>query len=218
MTRQEEIKALLNEHFPQLALGELGDEIAEVGRLMSFPAGAVIMDYGDYIQYVPLVIKGSVKVIREGMDGSELLLYFLNAGDTCSMSFSCCMVQKESIIRTVVEDDATFIAIPIKYVDSWVSQYPLWKNFVMSSYDNRMFEMVMTIDSIAFKKMDERLMEYLQKKAEANGNDVIQTTHQEIAYDLNASREAISRLLKKLENMGQIKLGRNQIWVKEKIN
>ena len=185
---------------------------------MSFPAGAVIMDYGDYIQYVPLVIKGSVKVIREGMDGSELLLYFLNAGDTCSMSFSCCMVQKESIIRTVVEDDATFIAIPIKYVDSWVSQYPLWKNFVMSSYDNRMFEMVMTIDSIAFKKMDERLMEYLQKKAEANGNDVIQTTHQEIAYDLNASREAISRLLKKLENMGQIKLGRNQIWVKEKIN
>ena len=127
------------------------------------------------------------------------------------MSFTCCMMDKRSEIRTVAEEDTTLIGIPTRYMDEWMGRYPSWKNFVMTSYDKRMLELVRTIDSIAFKKMDERLMDYLEKKAEANNSRTLHATHQEIAYDLNASREAISRLLKKLENDGELELGRNRI-------
>lgn len=181
---------------------------------MRFQAGELIMNFGSYIKLVPLVVSGSIKVMREGEDGNELLLYFLQAGDTCSMSFSCCMLNKTSEIKTIAEDETLVLSIPVQYVDNWMSQYTSWKNFVMMSYDHRMLEMVKTIDSIAFKRMDERLWEYLQQKSQALNNDVIETTHQQIAYDLNASREAVSRLLKQLEKLGKIKLGRNLIQVK----
>ncbi|MEM7299121.1 MAG: Crp/Fnr family transcriptional regulator, partial [Bacteroidota bacterium] len=159
----------------------------------------------------PLVIKGSIKVMREGEDGAELLLYFLHTGDTCSVSFTCCMMDKQSSIKTIAEDDTTIIAIPIKQIDKWMNQYTSWRNFVMMSYDNRIMELVKTVDSIAFNKLDQRLFSYLQKKAKAHQSSVIHVTHQEISYDLNASREAISRLLKQLEKMGKVRLGRNMI-------
>jgi CRP/FNR family transcriptional regulator len=210
-SEKQEIIQLVQRYFPQIVEPELQEEIATVGSLQSHEGGKILMDYGSYVQHVPLVIEGSIKVVREGEDGNELLLYFLGGGDTCSMSFSCCMTQKQSIIRTVTEEPTTFIAIPIKYVDEWMHKYQSWKNFVMTSYDNRIYELVQTIDSIAFKKMDDRLMEYLQKKAEIKGSSLIHSTHQDIAYDLNASREGISRLLKQLEKRGQVKLGRNKI-------
>ena len=120
-------------------------------------------------------------------------------------------MNKKSEIRTVAEEDTTIIGIPIRYMDEWMSQYQSWKNFIMRSYDNRMVELVKTIDSIAFKKMDERLLDYLEAKSEAINSRVINTTHQEIAYDLNASREAISRLLKQMEKEKLVTLGRNKI-------
>ena len=202
---------LVQRNFPQIAEKGLQEEIARVGKLLRFPAGAVIQDYGSYIKLVPLLLEGSIKVMREDEDGNELFLYFLQSGQTCSMSFTCCMMNKKSEIRTVAEEDTTVIGIPTRYMDEWMSRYPSWKNFVMLSYDNRMLELIRTIDSIAFKKMDERLLEYLHKKAEANNSRTINTTHQEIAYDLNASREAVSRLLKQLEKEGEVELGRNRI-------
>jgi CRP/FNR family transcriptional regulator len=120
-------------------------------------------------------------------------------------------MDKKSEIRTVAEEDTTLIGIPTRFMDEWMSRYPSWKNFVMTSYDNRMLELVRTIDSIAVKKMDERLMDYLEQKAEANDSRTLNATHQEIAYDLNASREAVSRLLKQLEKDGIVQLGRNRI-------
>jgi CRP/FNR family transcriptional regulator len=121
------------------------------------------------------------------------------------------MMDKLSDIRTTAEDDSTVIAIPVKYVDEWMSRYPSWKNFVMRSYDSRMQEMIKTIDTIAFKKMDERLLKYLNERSIANNSRVIHSTHQEIAADLNASREAVSRLLKQLEKKGVVTLERNKI-------
>lgn len=158
-----------------------------------------------------MIIEGSIKVSREDEDGNELFLYYLNAGDTCSMSFSCCMMNKKSDISTVAEDDTTLIGIPIQYVDEWMSRFKSWQQFVMQSYDLRMRELVQTIDEIAFKRMDERLMNYLEKKSEAAQSKVINSTHQQIAFDLNASREAVSRLLKQMEKEGSVQLGRNKI-------
>jgi len=207
-----DIASILHQNFPQIAERELQKEIAEVGRIMHFRAGEIIMDYDSYVKLVPLIIKGSIRVNKEDdLDGREILLYFLSAGDTCSMSFSCCMMNKRSVIRTEAVEDTSLIGIPIKYVDQWMSKYQSWKNFVMLSYDNRLIELVKVIDSIAFNNMDDRLREYLQARAESTGSQLIQATHQEIANDLNASREAISRLIKKLENIGVVKLGRNQV-------
>jgi CRP/FNR family transcriptional regulator, anaerobic regulatory protein len=211
MTEDQQIREFIRKQFPTIAEIGLQEEIAHVGKIMEFRAGDIIMDFGAYVKLIPLIVKGSIKVSREGEDGSELFLYYLLPGESCSMSFTCCMMNKRSEMRTQAEDDTTLIAIPIRYMDDWMSRYQSWKNFVMTSYDLRMKELVRTIDEIAFKKMDERLLTYLQKKAELNDSSVINATHQEIAYDLNASREAISRLLKQLEHDGEVKLGRNKI-------
>ncbi|WP_373548316.1 Crp/Fnr family transcriptional regulator [Haliscomenobacter sp.] len=207
----EQILELVRKHFPNIAEKALQEEIATVGKLTEFSAGTVIMDVGQYVKLVPLVIEGAIKVSREDEDGHELFLYYLQGGQTCSMSFTCCMMNKKSEIRTIAEENTKMIGIPIRYVDEWMTKYQSWKNFVMQTYDYRMMELVRTIDSIAFHHMDERLLAYLDKKAKATHSKVITATHQEIAYDLNASREAVSRLLKQLENDGQVKLGRNKI-------
>ncbi len=206
-----QILDLVRKHFPQIAEKGLQEAIARYGRLLNFNAGQVIMDYGNYVKEVPLVVSGSIKVLREDDQGNELFLYYLNEGETCSMSFTCCMMNKRSEIRTVAEENTTIIGIPIRYMDEWMSKFQSWKNFVMTTYDQRMVELVHTIDSIAFKRMDERLVDYLEQKSLTIGNSVIQATHQEIANDLHASREAVSRLLKQLEKQGRVKLGRNQI-------
>jgi len=206
-----EMMELLRKHYPQLAERGLQEEISHVGKLMFFKAGETIMDFGSYVKVVPLVLEGSIKVIREGEDGREIFLYYLEPGNACTMSFTCCMMNKKSEIKTIAEEDSLIIGIPIRYMDDWMTRYQSWKNFVMLSYDNRMLEMVRTIDSIAFQKMDERLLQYLERKAKVTGSNNISATHQEIAYDLNASREAISRLLKQLEKDGHVKLGRNKI-------
>ncbi len=202
---------LVRKNYPQIAEKQLQEDIAKVGKLMFFKAGEVIQDIGSYVKMVPLILEGSIKVSREDEEGHELFLYYLRPGETCSMSFTCCMMNKRSEIRTVAEEDTTMIGIPIRYMDEWMSKYQSWKNFVMRTYDDRMLELVRTIDSIAFKKMDERLLEYLENKSLATNTKVISSTHQEIAYDLNASREAISRLLKKMEQEHVVKLGRNKI-------
>ena len=209
---QTELQDLLHKNFPQIAEVGLQNEIAEVGRIYSFGAGETIMDYGSYVRIVPLLVSGTIKVMRTDEDeGREILLYYINPGETCSMSFTCCMMHKKSDIRTEVVEDATLIGIPIHLVDQWMAKYQSWKNFIMLSYDKRMKELISTINLIAFKRMDERLLDYLEKKALTSDDSIIRSSHQNIAYDLNASREAISRLLKQLEIAGKIKLGRNKI-------
>ncbi len=209
--RYEDLPPLIHARFPQLAEPDLVAEIGRVGQLFAYQKGEIIMDYGTYVRFVPLVVEGCVKVVRAGEAGEELLLYYLNSGESCSMAFSCCMAEKQSMIRTVAEEDTTLISIPLREVNRWMDSYPHWRNFVMRLFEDRILELVQTIDSIAFKQMDERLWEYLLNKAEALDTRTIQSTHQEIAYDLNASREAVSRLLKQLEKTGRLRLGRNEI-------
>lgn len=208
---QDNIAELLRNYFPQLSERGLREEIAQVGKVMTFSAGEMIMDFGSYIKMIPLVIKGSIKVSREGNEGEEIFLYYLQGGDACTMTFTCCMRDKQSAIRTVAEDDTRIIGIPTRYMDEWMMKYPTWKNFVMTAYDQRMLELIDTIDQIVFKKLDERLLDYLRKRAKAVGQNNINTTHQEIADDLNVTRESISRLLKTLEKQKIVELGRNVI-------
>ncbi len=203
--------SLLREGFPHIAEKSLQEEIAEHGRVYDYREGQVIMEYGSYIKKVPLIVSGLVKVMREDENGRELFLYYLEKGQTCAASFTCCMMHKRSYIKTIAEEDTVLIGIPIRYVDEWMVRYQSWKNFVMKTYDDRLLELIRTIDKIAFMKMDSRLLDYLENKAEVTGSSVVEVTHQQIADDINASREAVSRLLKQLERSGRIRLGRNRV-------
>jgi CRP/FNR family transcriptional regulator len=205
--------ATIRQFFPQLPELDLQEKIAEFGTQVDFNPGETIIDYGQYIRFVPMVMQGSIKVMREDEEGNELILYYLNPGETCAVSLTCCMANKKSTIRAVAEDDVSIIAIPIKYMDEWTRDHPSWKNFVMNTYQTRFDEMLNTLDQIAFKRMDERLVKYLQDKAEVLKSQTINISHQDIAKELNTSREVVSRLLKKLEHMGSVKLGRNKIEV-----
>lgn len=192
---------------------ELLEEISEVGILKKFKENERIIEIGDQVKSMPLLLSGAIKILREDDDGDELLLYFLERGDTCAMTLSCCLGNTKSEIRAVAEIDTSLIMIPIEKMEEWISKYKSWRNFVFESYHSRLSEMLDTIDTIAFLNMDERLLKYLRDKAKINQNELVQITHQQIAYDLHTSRVVISRLLKKLELKGTIELNRNSIKV-----
>lgn len=194
---------------------ELIDEITRVGLLKKVPSGEKIIEIGDYVKMMPLLVEGAIKILREDKDGDELLLYFLERGDTCAMTLSCCLGETKSEIRAVTEKETKLIMVPIEKMEEWTAKYKTWRHFVFESYHTRLSEMLETIDTIAFMNMDERLMRYLQDKAKINQQEIIKVTHQQIAYDLHTSRVVISRLLKKLEGEGKIKLQRNSIEVLE---
>jgi len=201
----------LKDNYGHLFEDDLLSEINQVGTFKEVPEGFKMMEIGDYIKAMPLLVSGAIKIMREDNDGDELLLYFLEKGDTCAMTLTCCLGQAKSEIRAIAETEAKLIMIPVQKMEEWAAKYKSWRNFVFESYHSRLNEMLDTIDSIAFLKMDERLLKYLNEKARVSKDNSIHNTHQEIAYDLHTSRVVVSRLLKKLENLGKIELHRNHI-------
>lgn len=201
----------LKKNFSHLFEDELIEEINRIGSIKHVKEGERLIDIGEYLRSMPLLVSGAIKILREDNEGDELLLYFLERGDTCAMSMTCCIGHSKSEIRAIAELDTTLIMIPVQKMEEWTGKYKSWRNFVMTSYHTRLMEMLDTIDSIAFMNMDERLVKYLKDKQKIGGESIINSTHQEIAYELNTSRVVISRLLKKLETLGKIELNRNSI-------
>lgn len=189
------------------------DEIMQVGKLVEIQAGETLMDIGQYIRNIPLLLSGAIKVLREDEDGDELLLYYLEQGETCSVTMACCMGHTKSEIRAITETDARIVMVPVQKMEEWMAKYHGWRTYVFDSYQNRLNELLQTVDSIAFKNLDQRLVDYLKKKVEVTNDNKIRSTHQEIAYDLHTSRVVVSRLLKKLEKMKKLKLHRSYIHV-----
>jgi len=204
----------LKDNYGFLFEKKLLNEINEIGIFKEVPAGYKIIEIGEYVRSMPLLISGVIKILREDKNGDELLLYFLEKGETCAMTLACCIGNAKSEIRAISETDTKLIMVPIQKMEEWSAKYKSWRNFVFSSYHSRLNEMLETIDSIAFLKMDQRLLKYLREKARVSNNEIIKRTHQEIAYELHTSRVVISRLLKKLENLEKIKLHRNYIVIK----
>lgn len=203
----------LQQHYGYLFEDELLQEINNVGTYKDIPEGFKLIEIGDYIKSMPLLVSGAIKILREDDEGDELVLYFIEQGDTCAMTLSCCIGNSKSEIRAIAETDTKLIMVPIAKMEEWLGKYKTWQQFVLQSYHNRMTELLEAIDTIAFLKMDERLFKYLKDKAMVNHNDVIHVTHQQIAGDLHTSRVVISRLLKTLEIAGKIELQRNNIKV-----
>jgi CRP/FNR family transcriptional regulator len=187
------------------------DEISNVALYKEFKTDDYLIEIGDYIKSMPLLLNGAIKILREDANGDELLLYFLERGDTCAMTLTCCLGQSKSKIRAVAETDGSLVMIPVEKMEEWLTKYKTWRNFVFESYNIRLNEMLEAIDTLAFMNLDERLYKYLIDKVKVLGNTEIKNTHQQIATDMHTSRVVISRLLKSLELQGKIKLQRNKI-------
>ncbi len=201
----------LEKNFNLIFEEELLKEINQIAIIQNIAEGNTMVEIGNYVKFIPLILEGVIKVIREDEDANELLLYFLEKGDTCAMTLTCCMGKKQSEIRATAETNVTVAMIPVEKLDEWMVKYKTWRHFILASYNNRFMEVLETVDSIAFMNMDERLLKYLANKVKISQSKFIEITHQQIAEDLNTSRVVISRLLKNLENKNAVKLSRNSI-------
>ena len=201
----------ITEIFPAFTDEELRQQITDECTIRRISAGTTLMEMGQYVKSIPLITEGRVKVFREDDDGHELFLYYLEPGEGCAMSFACTLHNQTSQVKAVAMEDTEFISVPVGLIPDWMSKYKSWYRFVIETYQARFDELLSTPDSIAFQRMDERLINYLKKSSEVLETRVLKLPHQEIAYELNTSREVISRLLKKIEKDGFVSLGRNRI-------
>jgi CRP/FNR family transcriptional regulator len=204
---------LLQQKFNQILDEKLLNEIFETGIYKEFKKDDIIIDINQPLNYIPLLLAGNIKILREDDHGNELLLYFLEAGDTCAMSLTCCLKTSKSNIRAVAESDSSLIMIPVIKIHDWFHTNASWRNFILDAYQIRFNEMLETIDTLAFMKMDERVFKYLIDKVKLSASTSLEIKHNDVADDLNTSRVVISRILKQLENENKIKLSRNKIEV-----
>lgn len=205
----------LEERFQAMFEPELINDICRNGNLRFFKADEIIVDIGMLITHMPLVISGSIKILTEDDKGDELLLYYLELGETCAVTLNCCTRKTKSTVRAITETDAEILFVPVEKMEDWMIKYKSWRTYVLDSYNERLNEMVSAIDTIVFHSLEERLRRYIKDKAWMAKSATLNISHQDIANDLYSSRVAVSRLMKKLEADGFIEQQRNKIIVVE---
>lgn len=186
-------------------------EVEAKSMLMEIKSGDTMLNIGQTIRAMPLLVKGTIKVSHINDDGQELLLYYVKAGESCAMTFNCCMLSQTSVIKGSAEEDSILLCIPVSMMEEWMLKYPSWKKYVMNTIMSRFSEMIKCIDDVAFKKLDERLISYLKEKSKITGSAVLNLTHQQIGDEMGTNRVVISRLLKKLENDKKLLIYNKQI-------
>lgn len=193
------------------ASGKMKEKLLEYGTIKSFPEGETILNENAFIRSIPLVLSGSVKVMRSDEEGKELLLYYIRSGESCIMSFLGGLHQDTSKVKAVAEEETEILFIPIDKVSELIKQFPEWLDYIFRLYHKRFEELLDVVNAVAFKKMDERLIHFIQKKAEVSGAGTLYVTHEQLANELGTARVVVSRLLKQMEEEGIVRLGRNKI-------
>lgn len=204
------VEEIVKKRFPFFESG-LRTAISESGILREFEADQELIREDQYIRSFPIVLSGMIRVSRTDEAGNELLLYYLRPGEVCTVSLICCMDRTRSRVKAITEEETTAILVPVELLDSWMTMYQTWKEYVMHSMQLRFDELLNALDSIAFMKMDERLEKFFTDRFRSTGNTVFNGSHQEVALAMNSSREVISRLLKQMEKKGLITLSRGKI-------
>ena len=189
---------------------KLNEEINKYCRVKHLDSDQTMMSPGDEVVFVPIVIKGAVRIMRQNEDGNEVFLYHLYPGQTCAMALNCCQAGLRSMIKAVTEDETEIIQVPVNLIEEWY-KYPEWRTFINSTYGSRFAELLNVIDLIAFSNMDKQLLHYLKERSKALNTKALYITHQEIADELHTHREAISRLLRTMEEKNLVRLGRHTI-------
>ncbi|MBK9249944.1 MAG: Crp/Fnr family transcriptional regulator [Ignavibacteria bacterium] len=191
----------------------LNKEAYTSGQVKFFPADTVILDINSYIHSIPIVLKGSIKVVRTDEEGREILLYYIKPGESCIMSFLAGIHQDTSKIKAIVEEDVELLLIPVQKASEWIRDYPEWSDFIFGLYQKRFEELLGVVNALAFQKLDSRLLQLLRQKASLYQSKEVSITHQQLADELGVSREAVSRVLKIMENEALITLSRNKIFL-----
>lgn len=191
---------------------KLQEEFDRVVVHRSLKAGTEMMRPGDPITHIPIVEKGSLRILAQDPEGRERFLYHIMPGESCAMSLTCCGSKRTSSVMAVVEEDAELLLVPAQYMEEWMV-YPEWRRFVNDTQAQRFGELLETIEVVAFHKLDEQLWNYLVKRVQATGTHVLKATHQDIAQELNSPREVITRLLHQLQRMGRVTVSRGSIEV-----
>ena len=189
----------------------LNKEVYKTGLIKLFKAGSVILNMHAYIKSIPIVLKGSIKVIQIDDEGREIFLYYITPGESCIMSILAGINQNTSKIKAIVEEDAEVLILPVKEAIAWVKEFPEWTEFIFNLYQKRFEELLNVVNAVAFQKLDVRLLHLLQQKAALYNNKEISITHQQLADEMGAAREAISRVLKQMEKSKLLSLSRNKI-------
>ncbi|TSE03206.1 Crp/Fnr family transcriptional regulator [Aquimarina algiphila] len=202
------IAEALDTYFPKLAtMPELKAELVAISSVHKFNSGTVILRQGSYIKVIPLVISGLIKIFKEEpIHGNEVLLYYIKPGESCVMSVTTLVRNETSRVKAVIEEDSEVVIIPADKALKIAKAYPKWNEFIYDLFNFKFEELINVIEILTFSNKDKRLLEYLKKEAQVKGDNILRTTHKDIAYDLGSSREVISRLLKKLEQNGVIRL------------
>jgi CRP/FNR family transcriptional regulator len=204
------LEEVVKKRFPFFESG-LRTAISDNGIHKDFEEGQELIREDQYIRSFPIVISGLIKVCRTDEVGNELLLYYMRPGEVCTVSLICCMDRTRSRVKAITESKTSVILIPVELLDNWIGEYQTWKEYVMRSMQMRFDELLNTIDSIAFMKMDERLEKFFLDRYQSSGSTVFEGSHQDVALAMNSSREVISRLLKQMEKRGMITLSRGRI-------
>ena len=204
------VKEIVKKHFPFFESG-LRSAISEAGTFKEFEAQEELIREDQFIKSFPIVLSGLIKVCRTDEEGNELLLYYLRPGEVCTVSLICCMDRTRSRVKAIAEEETTAIAVPVELLDSWMTMFQTWKEYVMRSMQLRFDELLDALDSIAFLKMDERLEKFFTDRYRSSGSKIFEGSHQDVALAMNSSREVISRLLKQMEKKGLISLSRGRI-------
>ncbi|WLD23367.1 Crp/Fnr family transcriptional regulator [Flavobacterium dauae] len=190
---------------------DLLEKLYQYSIIKEYNAGTVILNENASVRSIPIVVKGTLKVIRTEEDGREILLYYIKSGESCIMSFLGGLHNETSKVKAEVEDDAEILFLPVDKVSLFIKEYPQWLDYIFRLYHKRFEELLEIVNAIAFKKVDERLLTLLYKKQELTGNKTLTITHEQLANELGTARVVVSRLLKQLEEMGKVALGRNKI-------
>ena len=190
---------------------ELVEKLQQYSVAKTYAAGEVILNENSHIRAIPIVTKGTLKVIRTEEDGREILLYYIQAGESCIMSFLGGLHNETSKVKAEVEEDAEILFLPVEKVSLFIKEHPEWLDYIFRLYHKRFEELLDMVNAIAFKKVDKRMLDLLNKKAALTGNNTLSITHEQLANELGSARVVVSRLLKQLEEIGKVKLGRNKI-------
>jgi CRP/FNR family transcriptional regulator len=187
------------------------EKLQEGGIEKTYQAGDVILRENAYIRSIPLVMKGMIRVMRSNDDGREILLYYIRAGESCIMSFLGGLHHDTSKVSAIAEEETDILFVPVEKITQLMKDDPAWTDYFFRLYHKRFEELLEAVNAIAFKKLDERLLDFIEKKSELTANKQLSITHEQIATELGTSRVVISRLLKQLEDDGVLKLERNRI-------
>ncbi len=189
----------------------LSKEVDIFGQAKFFPAETIILNEDSYIKFIPIVLEGSLRVLRTEEDGREILLYYIKPGESCIMSFLGGLHNETSKIRAVVEEDAKILLIPVEKANEWVKEFPEWTDFIFKLYHKRFEELLQVVNAIAFQKLDTRLLHLLNQKADLFKSTELSVTHQQLADELGSTREVVSRVIKQMETEGLVRVARNKI-------